>query len=244
MFVFFFIGHIEVCQYKANVPAALQRAVRQRHAVAIKSAARIVGFLGAALALITPMALTAAQLTHSKISSDSLLAANVITVTAGLVLIGSFWLYNNAKRTESIRRKVARGHEREFYLSSAHYSFKLVFTPDIRKLINSGSEEGSTTYRNLYDLLTERSAISADTDILDVKHNDEVSYTKAYEAKALLIAKAELAVVSSEELLEPFGSFFADRRARLAKDFESHVKEVVEQLDLTEARLAQSVPVS
>jgi len=241
MFEFFFIGKTEVCRYKANVPPALVHAVRQRHATVMKKAARIVGFLSAVMVLIVPAALIATQLTSNKIGSSSLMTASIVTVVAGLALIGSFLLHRNAKHIESLRRKIARGYEREFYLSSTHYSFKLIFTPEIRKLINSGTEEGNATYHNLYALLMNRSAISADVDILSTKNSDEVSYTRVYEAKALLISRAESAVVSPGASLK---SFFAARRLRLVKDFEAWEKEVTEQINLTKAELTRFAEMS
>ena len=241
MFEFFFIGKTEVCRYKAAAPPPLKRAVRQRHTVVTKKAVRIVAFLSAALVLIAPTALIAAQLTNSKVSNGNLVTINVVMIIASLALIGSFLLLRNVRRVENLRKKIARGYEREFYVSSANYSFKLLFTPAVRKLINSGTEEGNTTYRNLHALLTNRSAISADSDILTAHNNDEVRYIQAYEAKALLIAKAELAVVSPDE---SFKAFFADRRLRLVKDFEAWEKEVIEQIDLTKAELTRFAEMS
>jgi len=229
---FLFIGDTEVCQIKTKVPSALKRTVRQRHATAIKKASRLVGVLSALLLLITPAAIIYALVSNDKVNSGSLITASVATIAFGLALIGSFWLHKKAKHIERQRRRITHGFQREFYVSSIHQSFVLAFTPAIRTLISSGTENGNTVRMNLYAMFADRSVINADADILAAKSNGATSQAQAYEAKALLIEKVEQAVGSSGETMS---RYFNERRAYLAKNIESWEKETNSQIASTKA---------
>ena len=229
MLEFLFIGDTEVCQIKTNVPSAFKRAIRQRHATALKKASRVVGVLSALLMLITPAASIYTLISNDNPNSDSLMTANVATIVFGFVLIGSLWLQNKAKYIERQRRRIAHGFEREFYVSSIHQSFVLAFTPAIRTLIGGGTEAGNSARRNLYAMFADRSVINADADILAANSNGSASQAEAYEAKALLITKIEQAIGSSDEAMR---QYFDERRAYLAKTIESWEKETTGQVAL------------